>query len=225
CHSTDRLARKASHLQIIAEECARYEVELLFVTEPLDNSPEGALIRYVRGYAAEVEREKIRERTMRGRLTNISANAFVAGRKALYGYTNDKTTRKRVIDSTAAKIVRMIFYLYVNQERSLTWIANHLNERGVLSPAAYKGINYKDGRANIWTDTRVGSIIKDPTYTGRTFVDRYKNTDKKYYTKERPGKPAKAYGRFKQRRTAQTEWTELKGCTPAIIDVAIFELA
>jgi hypothetical protein len=33
-------------------------VAVEFVTEPLDNSPEGQLIRFVRGYAAKVEHEE-----------------------------------------------------------------------------------------------------------------------------------------------------------------------
>ncbi|GAJ07117.1 unnamed protein product, partial [marine sediment metagenome] len=67
CYSTDRLARNPIHIAIIAEECQKKDIELIFVSEPLDNSPEGQLIRYVKGYAAQIEHEKIRERTMRGK--------------------------------------------------------------------------------------------------------------------------------------------------------------
>ena len=45
CHSVDRLSRDPIHVGIIAEECAKRDVELIFVLEPLDSSPEGALIR------------------------------------------------------------------------------------------------------------------------------------------------------------------------------------
>src|SRR5437870_4675666 len=43
CYSTDRLARDPIHLCIVAQECERDGVEMIFVTEPLDNSPEGML--------------------------------------------------------------------------------------------------------------------------------------------------------------------------------------
>ena len=40
CYATDRLARNPIHIAIIAEECDKKGIELIFVTEPLDNSPE-----------------------------------------------------------------------------------------------------------------------------------------------------------------------------------------
>ena len=67
CQSHDRLPRKPVHLAIIAGECEKAQTELVIVTEPLDTSPEGQLIAYVKRYAAELERGKIRERTMRGK--------------------------------------------------------------------------------------------------------------------------------------------------------------
>jgi len=37
---------------MIAEDCQRHGVQLIFVTEPLDNSPVGQMVAYVRGFAA-----------------------------------------------------------------------------------------------------------------------------------------------------------------------------
>ena len=81
---------------IVAEECAKREVELQFVLEPLDNSPEGALIRYVKGYAAQIERERIKERTMRGKRSRARAGFMVqATGKGIYGYRYVPDTKKR----------------------------------------------------------------------------------------------------------------------------------
>ena len=79
CYSTDRLSRNAVHLYILAEECDKAGVGLHFVTEPLDNSPEGQLIGFVRGYAAQIEREKIRERTVRGKLARAAQGKLPQG--------------------------------------------------------------------------------------------------------------------------------------------------
>ena len=46
CYATDRLCRNPIHLFIFAEECEKANVPLVFVTEPLDASPEGQLIRF-----------------------------------------------------------------------------------------------------------------------------------------------------------------------------------
>ena len=36
-YSTDRLSRKAVHVAMIADDCQRHGIDLIFVTEPLDN--------------------------------------------------------------------------------------------------------------------------------------------------------------------------------------------
>src|SRR3972149_104993 len=87
CYATDRLARNPIHLAIIAEECEKHGVSLRFVTEPLDNSPEGQLIRYVKGYAAQIEREKILDRTLRGRRARAGQGRLPGSGVHLYGYT------------------------------------------------------------------------------------------------------------------------------------------
>lgn len=71
CHAIDRLSRDPVHLGVILSEAEHAGVDVVFVTEPLDHSPEGQLIRFVRGYAARVEHEKIKERTMRGRTARV----------------------------------------------------------------------------------------------------------------------------------------------------------
>ncbi len=75
CYAIDRLARDPVHLGVIRSEAEHAGVRVEFVTEPLDDSPEGQLIRFVRGFAAKVEHEKIKERTWRGRLARIQAGS------------------------------------------------------------------------------------------------------------------------------------------------------
>jgi site-specific DNA recombinase len=85
CYAIDRLSRDVAHLAIIMEECERVGCEPIFVTENLDNSAQGKLLRSVQSYVAEVEREKIRERVMRGRKAklHISSSAPSNGRLQL----------------------------------------------------------------------------------------------------------------------------------------------
>src|SRR4051794_15043185 len=102
CHSTDRLSRKPVHLMILAEECQRHGCELLFVTEPLDNTPEAQLIQYIKGYAAEMEREKIKERTLRGKQMVLARGGLLCSGPVKYGYAYDREARCRIIDPEAA---------------------------------------------------------------------------------------------------------------------------
>jgi site-specific DNA recombinase len=72
-YAIDRLSRDPVYLGVILSEAEHHGVSVEFVTEPLDNTPEGQLIRFVRGYAAKVEAEKIRERSLRGKRARIQA--------------------------------------------------------------------------------------------------------------------------------------------------------
>src|SRR5215207_3978398 len=76
-YAIDRLARDPVHLGVIVSEAEHAGVPVEFVTEPLDGSPEGQLIRYVRGYAAKVEHLKIRERSMRGKRARVESGKLL----------------------------------------------------------------------------------------------------------------------------------------------------
>jgi site-specific DNA recombinase len=107
-YATDRLSRKAVHVAMIAEDCQRHGIDLIFVTEPLDNSPVGQMVAYVRGFAAELEREKIRERGLRGKRQRALSGKIHNYGPELYGYRRDRTTGKRVIHDPEAMVVRDI---------------------------------------------------------------------------------------------------------------------
>ncbi|MBI4307715.1 MAG: recombinase family protein [Chloroflexi bacterium] len=157
CHATDRLARKPVHLAIIAEECEKAGAELLFVTEPLDNSAEGQLIRYVKGYAAEIEREKIRERTMRGKQARAEKGMLPHGTgKGTYGYHYDPETGRRSVVEAEAEVVRQIFNLCA-VGTSCHSIAVTLNRESVLAFGGGK-----------WHPRTVNRMLTNSSYKGVT---------------------------------------------------------
>ena len=79
CYALDRLSRKQTHVAIVTDDFEQADARLLFVTEDFEDGPVGTFIRNAKAFAAELEREKIRERTMRGR------RARVEGGKPLWG--------------------------------------------------------------------------------------------------------------------------------------------
>jgi len=85
-HSADRLSRDPIHLVILLEEAERHGVNVHFVTQQFDKSDEGMLVQYVKGYAAKLERELIRERTLRGKLSKLRKGKLLGTGRDLYGY-------------------------------------------------------------------------------------------------------------------------------------------
>lgn len=216
CHSTDRLAREPVHLAIVAEECERAGCELIFVTEPLDNSPEAALIRYVRGYAAKIEREKIKERIKRQRAEVIRSGHLIPAGSPKYGYQWDKRNLCRVRDEKVAPIVYDIFKWTI-EGLSGRVIADKLQAARVPTPSVNHGREFKDARAvPIWNNSTISRILNDEAYTGKTFANIYKTT----------GIRKKKDGKMKTVMADKSEWIRLPdGVTPPIITEEMFNQA
>src|SRR5918911_132025 len=79
--------------------------KLELVTEPLDGSPEGQLLQFVRGWAGKLEHAKIVERTSRGRREAARRGRLPTG-TTLYGYRYLHGEGRCEIDPERAEIVR-----------------------------------------------------------------------------------------------------------------------
>lgn len=170
CYAVDRLSREPLHGMLLLDECEKHGVRLVFVTEDFDSSPTGKLIQYVRGWAAQLEREKIRERTMRGKRANATAGRVVSpGRWTLYGYTYDKAASCYRIDPLTAPIVKRIFALYAAGQ-SLREIRTLLMSEGIPSPS---------GTAT-WHISALSNLMNHAEYCGDLVYNR---REAKYVTR------------------------------------------
>lgn len=208
-YATDRLARDPIHLAIVAEECDRHGVALLFVSEPLDSSPEGALIRYVKGYAAKIEHEKIRERTLRGKRQRAEAGQLHNYGVDLYGYRRDKESRTRRIEEGEAAVVRQIFHWVAVERLPFNTILRLLNHRGIPSPAAGKRTYANTDRTTRWGRSALSRILGNPAYKGETYAWRYRSS-KTFRGLTRP----------------EDDWIRLPdGVTPPIVSPELWDAA
>ena len=100
---------------IVEEEFKRAGVTVEYVLGEYPDTPEGGLLKNVRATIAEYEREKIRERMVRGKHQKVKAGSVMINGKVPYGYTlverNKKWTLK--IDKREARVVRLVFNWYV----------------------------------------------------------------------------------------------------------------
>jgi len=118
-YAIDRLCRDPVHLGVVHSKTEYHGIAVDFVSEPLDNTPEGQLIRFVRGYAAKVEAEKIRERSIRGKRARVEAGHLHRYGGELYGYRRNKGAGVREVYEPEAAVVRQIFAWYVRQGWSI----------------------------------------------------------------------------------------------------------
>lgn len=211
-YDPDRMARDPIHQAIIGLEFDKHKVSYFFVTAPPDNTPEGGLVRYIKGYAAQVERGQTRERTMRGRRERTLRGKLPTGGR-LFGYhtpTGRDSSGVRQIDDTQASVVRSIFSMVVNENLTLCAIITRLRERGIPSPRG----------SVVWGPSSVVRLLRHEAYKGVTIVNKHKMVE--------PLTRLKEFHRVKNSRLSDrdpSEWIELKGVTPPIIDPVVWDQA
>lgn len=191
----DRLSRNATHGVILRDELDKHHIALESVTEDIDKTPLGEAITYLRGTFSQIEAEKIKERTLRGKRQKAKEGKIPHGGFArLYGCDYDRITKKRFINETEAYWVRQIFEWLVYGELSTNAITYRLRE-----------LNAPTKHSRYWNRSSVMGILKNPAYTGKTY--------------------AFTFLQGTNRRKPQNEWIEIPGATPAIITEELFEAA
>jgi len=193
----DRLSRNATHGVILRDEFDKHQVIFESVTEDIDKSPLGEAITYLRGTFAQIEAEKIRERTMRGKQARLDEGKLPQGTGiGLYGYNWDKATGKRIILDDEAKTVQKIFKMVLDG-LGIHQIAVQLNKQRI-----------KTKSGNLWHPLTVRRILNNPAYIGKT-----------YYGMSR------RVGKTKVVAQPKESWTLLPDITPPIITKEMYRLA
>lgn len=144
-------------------------------------------------------------------------NGDYVGACPIYGYQKAEGNRNQlVIDVDAARVVQEIYRRRINGA-SAQKISDELNERGILSPLAYKiahGLphptgGYADSADAKWSAKAVIRILQDETYTG-TLVQGRQGTHN-HKLKDLIDKPL-------------DEWVRVEGAHEAIIPKRDFDL-
>lgn len=159
CLDPDRLARNLAHQLIITEEIKKYS-QIAFVQHEYNASPEGQLFYQVRGAVAEYEKEKIKERTGRGRREKLRQGT-IPYHVLIYGYDWDTTTHALIPNETEARWVRQMF-AWASEGRRIPYIVDQLNAMGVPSK-----------RGSKWYPSSVRTVVQNPSYVGRMRCNRY----------------------------------------------------
>jgi site-specific DNA recombinase len=213
-YTLDRLSRDPVHFIILQEELERAGVALTMVTEDVDSSDMGKLIAHIKGFAAKLEAEKIKERTMRGKRARALAGKLPANSHAkLYGYSyvpgKGVGEGIRYIHEEQAAVVREI-YQWLLEGLSTDAITYRLREVGIPTPS---GKGY-------WIRSTVLKILKNSAYCGKTyaFTCTY-------------GMPTHRLKLATKRKNTgiiwkpREQWVEIPNATPAIISEETFNAA
>src|ERR1051326_736360 len=108
-YDLDRISRDQVHTAVIFHQVQTRGARIELVREKLEQTPIGQFIRNSMAFVAEIEREKIRERTTRGLRARAERGAIIPGTCPIYGYLFTADKRGFKVDEQTAPIVRRIF--------------------------------------------------------------------------------------------------------------------
>jgi len=183
-HSVDRLSRNLYQQGILVEGLKKCGVEIYIGDKSIADTPEGRFMFNVLGAAAEYEKEKILERTRRGRIYKAKQKGIV-GYIPPYGYDYIKRTSEVEehfsINNKEAEIVNLIFDLYLNFQ-SITRVQKELSLKGIPS---------RKGCVK-WSRSTIGDILRDETNIGVGYYGKYRSVEiengKKYRRRVKTGR-------------------------------------
>ncbi len=183
----DRISRDPTHGVILTQELEKYGVSLEAVTEDIDNSDLGKLISYIRGYAAKLESEKIKERTTRGIRARVIDKRLPVTYRQPYGYSWDKENN-RLIPNSDYNTARLIIDLSING-KSYDFIIAELKLRGILSPTGLPE----------WNKHTISAIIRNPVYAGQFYAFKSK-------VREPNRRNGTTYGKTSKEQLPSDQW-------------------
>jgi site-specific DNA recombinase len=196
-YALDRLSRSQIDTAILIDRIEGAGASLSLVTEDFEQSATGVFLRNAKSFVAELEREKISERTQRGKRARVASGKPLVGQKPPYGYRWADADKTRLdLNADEAAVVRRIFDLALGG-MSLRSICAVMERDGVLSPG---------GKAH-WTATGVRRTLTLPTYAGSYVAYRNRHERK-------PG------GRYAVRAASEAEMVAVPGIAPAIVSEA-----
>jgi len=214
----DRLARNHAHQLVLIEEFKRLGVDIVFVNRPLAQTPEDQLLLQMQGVIAEFEREKIIERSRRGKLHKAKQGRVSVLSGAPYGYVyiaaGESGEARYEIHPQEADVVRRVFNLYVDEGLSIGAIARVLTADHIPTRRG----------APQWERSVVWGMLRNPAYTGQA---AYRKTQA--VSRQRPTKQANDHGFYPKhvhsssRQRPQDEWFFIS--VPRLISSPLFERA
>lgn len=165
-----------------------YGVTFLSVSEQFDTGPFGKVVLHLFGMLAEFERSLILERTKEGKISAAKAGRYVGGAVPL-GYKvlqREDNAKILTVDAEESRIVKDIFYWFVEMDYSALEIARTLTKRKVLTnkDKSHKGKYRKVNPIGKWNETTIRNKLKDEHYIGKYYYNKSDSSGRKKHMDE-----------------------------------------
>jgi site-specific DNA recombinase len=204
----DRFARSLVKALVLEEQLKKFGIRVHYLRIPVDDSPEGRLLKHQLFSFAEYEREKIALRMQMGIRQKIASGRIVGGGRPAYGYRWVNGTYE--IDPAEAAVVERIFRLIGIERRSTHAVAQLLTAEGIPTPSQKLKLNTTHAANGVWHDTTIRQLVRNELYKGVW-----------HYGKTQRGKTAR--DTVTTRSVPRERW--MAAPAPAIVDPELWRLA
>ncbi|MDP8938736.1 MAG: recombinase family protein [Actinomycetota bacterium] len=154
----DRITRDPGHRAFLDDEFERLGTRLVALDDWGDDTHEGELLRFLKGWVSKGERLKIAERSRRGMLRKAREGKIILPPIPNYGFAANETCDGYVIDEEKMPVVRRIFRMIGEEACSINGVVQALAAEGVLTLTGKRR----------WSRTMIRNIIKDDVYKPHT---------------------------------------------------------
>jgi len=219
-YDPDRLSRSLTTALVAIDIIEKNGVEIIFINSEYSKTPEGRMFFQIRAVLAEFEKEKIKSRSMMGKLGKAKKK-LLTHNPGLYGYNYDPINDILTINEEEAKIIKlMIRWIFEEDTIGMAKISDRLNEMSILPPRGKKvdkkehGVSYikEDGS---WHKGSVKRILNNYSYTGTLFIQTVDTQGTKF------NKYRKEEEKIKRKMKPQEQWIPIE--IPNIIDIETWE--
>jgi len=193
-HKLSRFSRDGADTINYRNRLTAAGVELVSITERLDNTPEGRLMLYIITGVNEFYSANLAGEVLKGLRENAYQGRHTGGVPPL-GY-DVGPDQKLVVNQQEARAVQMIFELYA-KGNGYSYIIDQLNSRG-----------FRTKRGQPFGKNSLHDILKNEKYMG-------------VYTYGRSS-PMDARGKFNHHKHQQ-DYIKIEGGCPALVDRELFE--
>ena len=214
----DRLSRRYAHQMVLVDELRRCGVEVVFINQPLGQTPEDHLLLQVQGMIAEYERAKIMERSRRGKLHAARQGKVNVLTGAPFGYryvpaAAGVSDARYDVYLPDASVVQRIFHWVGLERKSLRQVCRELEKQGVCSPSGMKR----------WNAGSVKQMLVNPAYKGTAAYGKTRRGSMRPRLRPVRGSSGIPRGGQSIYDNEPQQWISI--AVPAIVSEALFQLA
>lgn len=130
----DRIVRDPGLRAYLDEDFAAHGATFRALDDWGDDSMEGQLLKYVKGWAAKGEKLRFAERSRRNKVQKAQEGNIVPAKHPPYGYSYDRENRRLVLDEDRMAHVRRMFRMVGAEGQSMHSVKKAFERSGIPSP-------------------------------------------------------------------------------------------